>query len=267
MSQDVTPAWGSVIVDPSQPSLPSLKIRFLLDHVSTSGKVLEVGSGGGKVLRTLAHYLPKTELFGCDVTDPQVPAKEYTFRKIEDGIPYEAASFDSVLLFDVLEHVPDPAKLLADVARVLKPSGNLVAFIPIEGEPISFYEVFRRLLGSDLYAETKEHIQAFTHAGLASLLANSFDVKTVKYAYHPLGQAMDAAFFAAMRLKRIQSFWWKDNSLYHGKKTGTPALSRALNLAMEAANAVAWAESTALSATRVGSAGVLVSAGLRRPRS
>ena len=262
---DIEPQWGSVLVDPEAPSLPALKVRFLLDHVPREGKVLEVGSGGGKLLRTLARHRSNLELHGCDVRAPQSAPDVYSFRRIENGLPYERASFDAVILFDVLEHVPDPAGLLDDVARVLRPGGRLVAFIPVEGEPLSFYELFRRLLGKDLYVETKDHIQAFTHRGLASLLARRFDTRAIRYAYHPLGQLMDAAFFAAHRLSTLKTFWWRDNAIYHGKKADASATTSGLNTLLEAGNAIAWAESKLLEKTRVGSAGVLVEAIVRTP--
>jgi SAM-dependent methyltransferase len=257
---DVEPQWGSVLVDPAAPSLPALKVKFLLEHLPAMGSVLEVGSGGGKLLRTIARHRPGLALHGCDVRDPQSPPDCYSFRRIENGLPHEAAAFDAVVLFDVLEHVAEPGALLDDVARVLRPGGRLVAFIPVEGEALSFYELFRRLLGENLYVETKDHVQAFTHRGLAQLLGARFTTRVVQYAYHPLGQLMDAAFFAAHRLPRLKTFWWRDNAIYHGKKREASAATSTLNFLLEAGNALAFAESTLLARTRAGSAGVLLEA-------
>jgi SAM-dependent methyltransferase len=264
MDTEVVPRWGSVLVDPSKPSLPALKVRFLLDNLPSRGRVMEVGCGGGKLLRTLARHRPSLELHGCDVRDPQEPPDVYAFRRIEKGLPYEDASFDAVMLFDVLEHVPDPPSLLAEVARVLKPGGALVAFVPIEGERLSFYELYRKILGRDVYVETKEHVQAFTHGGLADLLGRHFTLDRVRYAYHFLGQAMDASFFAAVRLRSLKAFWWNDNAIYHGTKEGAGLGTKGLNLLLEAGNAVAWLESTLLASTKIGAAGVLAHGVVRR---
>ncbi|HEX8575227.1 MAG TPA: methyltransferase domain-containing protein [Flavobacterium sp.] len=45
-------------------------------------------------------------------------------------MPFEAASFDVVISTEVLEHVPDPEKYLAEVRRVLKPGGIFFFTVP-----------------------------------------------------------------------------------------------------------------------------------------
>ncbi|HLY94995.1 MAG TPA: methyltransferase domain-containing protein, partial [Gaiellaceae bacterium] len=43
---------------------------------------------------------------------------------------FEPESFDAVVLLSVLEHVNDPRAMLADVRRVLRPSGALFVIVP-----------------------------------------------------------------------------------------------------------------------------------------
>jgi ubiquinone/menaquinone biosynthesis C-methylase UbiE len=40
-------------------------------------------------------------------------------------LPFEPASFDQVLLFNVLLHVDDPARVVQEAARVLRPGGDV----------------------------------------------------------------------------------------------------------------------------------------------
>lgn len=47
-----------------------------------------------------------------------------------DQIPFEANTFDSVLLDNVLEHITDPKKLIEEIKRVLRPNGVLVLGVP-----------------------------------------------------------------------------------------------------------------------------------------
>jgi SAM-dependent methyltransferase len=259
------PRWGSDAVDRHSPDLPALKADFMIAHTPPSGDVLEIGCGEGKMLRTLARHLPDLRLYGCDVREP-ASVEGFAFARLaaESGrLPYANARFDAVLLMDVLEHVPDPRGLLAEAARVLVPGGRLVGFVPVEGEKLSFYELWRRALGANIYAETKEHIQAFTHAALRAMIDERFEIEELNYAYHALGQLMDASFFAATRIPALRSFWWKDNAYYHRKPEKTGAVTTALNGLLKLGNGLAWAESKVLARSRLGASGILVAARVR----
>ena len=249
--------WGADAVDLSGHNLPSLKARFLVEHTPEHGKLIEIGSGDGKMLRTLARTRPQLELYGCDVREPLTPPDVYQFFKIEQRIPIPDDQMDVVLIFDVLEHVPDPDATLAEAARICRPGGKLVAFIPVEGQPVSWYELYRRAFGRNIYEITKEHVQSFTHAGLRELIERYFAISEIRYAYHFLGQLMDATFFAAARRRRVREFWWTENVYYNPeKKLGVG--SRTINRLLELGNVIAWAESTTLSRARFGSAGILI---------
>ena len=47
-----------------------------------------------------------------------------------EHLPFAAASFDTVLSHEVLEHVRDDAAAMSEIARVLKPGGRAVIFVP-----------------------------------------------------------------------------------------------------------------------------------------
>jgi SAM-dependent methyltransferase len=54
-------------------------------------------------------------------------------------LPFAAAAFDVVLSYETLEHVPDPAAFVAELARVLRPGGTLVLTTPNRlWEPVHF---------------------------------------------------------------------------------------------------------------------------------
>jgi SAM-dependent methyltransferase len=74
-------------------------------------------------------------------------------------LPFDYASFDSVLMDNVLEHIAEPSPLLADIRRVLKPNGILLIGVPgIRGwssddDHKIFYDkaLLRRCLEKNLY--------------------------------------------------------------------------------------------------------------------
>lgn len=257
------PIWGSEAIDPAGLNLPALKIRYLLERLPPEGRVLEVGSGDGKVLRTILAERPGLRVAGCDIRDWANPERGIEFRTMTREIPYESASFDAVLVVDVLEHVPDPVFLVSEIARVLRPGGRFVGFVPIEGERVSLYTLYRAVLGSDLYERTKHHVQAFTHEGVQGMLREHFNVCDVSHAYHMLGHAMDATFFAAARLPRISKFWWRENRYYAGENSGSGPLATVLNQLLQLGNLLAYAESRLLARHRLASAGMLFEARLK----
>jgi SAM-dependent methyltransferase len=259
------PIWGSQAIDPRGFNLPALKVRYLLAQLPASGAVLEVGSGDGKILRTLTTQRPALRVHGCDIRDWTSPDAGIEFRVMTRDIPYADATFDAVLVVDVLEHVDDPEHLIAELARVLKPDGRFVGFVPIEGEPRSLYALYRRLLGDDLYVRTKHHVQAFTHADVARMIGAHFELVDVSHAYHALGHLMDATFFAAAHLPRLAKFWWRENRYYAAKPPTHSPLAFAMNRMLEVGNALAYVESRLLAKLPLAAAGMLFQA--RRPKS
>jgi len=245
-------------------NLPALKVKYLLDHLPRTGDVLEVGSGDGKILRTLATQRPGLGLHGCDIRRWESPDPGIDFRVMDADIPYPDASFDVVLVVDVLEHVDDPAHVIAEIARVLRPNGRLVGFVPIEGERRSLYTLYRGLLGDDLYLRTKHHVQAFSHEQISQLIGTHFELDDVSHAYHVLGHVMDATFFAAAHLPRLGRFWWRENKYYAGEEGSKGALAFALNRMLEVGNALAYLESRLLAKRRLAAAGMLFEAKPRR---
>ncbi|HEX3773687.1 MAG TPA: class I SAM-dependent methyltransferase, partial [Polyangiaceae bacterium] len=95
--------WGSQAVDPRGYNLPALKARYLLSRLPKSGQVLEVGSGDGKMLRTVLAELPTLSVFGCDVRDSNLRPEAAEFRTMNGvQIPFDSDAFDAVFVADVL---------------------------------------------------------------------------------------------------------------------------------------------------------------------
>jgi len=259
------PRWGSEAIDPTGYNIPALKARYILEHTPPGSAVLEVGSGDGKFLRTLAAQDAGYRIHGCDIREWTSPDPAIAFRVMTRDIPYPDATFDAVLVVDVLEHVDDPEHLLAEIARVLKPTGRFVGFVPIEGERLSLYTLYRAVLGADLYVRTKHHVQSFTFAGLRAQLERHFTLDDTSYAYHALGHVMDATFFAAAHLPRLATFWWRENKYYAGNAPAAKAsaFTSSLNKLLGLGNALAYLESRALAKHRIGAVGLLFEARLR----
>jgi len=100
---------------------------------SVSGVVLEIGAGTGA---NLQHYnfskieqLHLSDLTLTNSVQMPVPANgtEIFYHEVDvQELPFGDATFDHVVFTLVFCSVPDPARGLAEVRRVLKPGGSLV---------------------------------------------------------------------------------------------------------------------------------------------
>ena len=107
---------------------PFLK-RIYIDWYSTikqlcegipSGKIIELGSGGG----FLKEVFP--EVTTSDILD--LPENDLTFNAL--NMPFENNSISAFVMVDVFHHVPDSELFLKEMQRCLKPGGRIVMSEP-----------------------------------------------------------------------------------------------------------------------------------------
>jgi SAM-dependent methyltransferase len=113
------------------PLVKRLMARFerdLLELLEQAGprSILDVGCGEGVLTEMWAENLDMERVVGIDLEDPKLEA-EWNRRarpnlefRIGQGheLPYADREFEAAAAMEVLEHVPDPAAVLAEMARV-----------------------------------------------------------------------------------------------------------------------------------------------------
>jgi ubiquinone/menaquinone biosynthesis C-methylase UbiE len=122
--------------------------------IGPDSRVMDLGCGTGGTMRTLRGLADWT---GVDVNPFAAQlARERSGAPVRiaeaAALPFPDATFDGVTALDVLEHIPDDAAALAEVRRVLKPGGALIATVPCH--PILFSDHDRAL----------QHVRRYTRA-------------------------------------------------------------------------------------------------------
>lgn len=112
-----------------------LRLDYIDQLVALDGKrVLDVGCGGGILSESMAEK--GADVIGIDLGEKALKVAQ--LHSLESGVKvdYQAiavetlaeqqpASFDVVTCLEMLEHVPDPASVVAACARLVKPGGHV----------------------------------------------------------------------------------------------------------------------------------------------
>lgn len=119
--------------------------------------VLDIGAGAAPFRR----WMPDGRVTTIDINPATLPDVAASAL----GLPFQNASFSAAICTEVIEHVPEPAKALSEIRRVLKPGSVLYLTAPmlwsLHYEPHDYYR--------------------FTHHGLRYLLDKSgFDVSDIR---------------------------------------------------------------------------------------
>jgi len=132
--------WGQLLR--AKTPVPLIRLQRLERAVSLirqPGKVLDIGVGWGDIVPFIQRHSIKVEYTGIDFSTAKIDElhKDYPeYRFIPTGVEQVHERFDTVLLLEVMEHIP-PSRifdLLANVKRVLTPRGRLIVSVPYREE-------------------------------------------------------------------------------------------------------------------------------------
>ena len=110
----------------------------VLETLPNSARVLELGCGPGHMWKECADRIPAGwSITLSDLSDGMVDAawrnlvvtgRTFKYEQIDaQSIPYPDETFDIVIANHMLYHVPDRPKALAEIRRVLRTGGHIIA--------------------------------------------------------------------------------------------------------------------------------------------
>lgn len=161
------------------------KSMKLIEKYSKKGRILDIGTAGGS-------FLHVAKLRGWDVAGVEPNKWLCQWGKKNYGIDikqgdifsnrFKEKSFDVVTLWDVLEHVSDPSKVLLECNRILKDGGLLVINYPDIDSLVS------KVMGKRWVFLLRVHIFYFTPKTITKILKkNGFGVLMMKKHFQTLG--------------------------------------------------------------------------------
>jgi ubiquinone/menaquinone biosynthesis C-methylase UbiE len=203
-----TKLWGGHKVGLSPRYLGAMRLRYCLEDLrDVRGKVLEIGCGAGGMTRAIKSHLPDLDVSGCDISLQAIKAARRSpggvHFKVADAydLPYCSNSLSAVVMFDVLEHLDNPERCIAEVWRVLEGGGLFHFYVPCEGEIHSLHGLLARL-GWRAKEQYGGHIQNFRTKDVISILNNQyFHVRRHRWSAHLINQTIDVAYFIGLSLR------------------------------------------------------------------
>lgn len=126
-----------------------LRLAWIQSIAPLSGlKVLDVGCGGGILSYAMAQA--GADVLGIDLATKSIKVAKLHALEMQSSDRYQAipveelaaqqpASFDVVTCMELLEHVPDPGRVIQACADLVKPGGH-VFFSTINRNPMAFFQ-------------------------------------------------------------------------------------------------------------------------------
>jgi ubiquinone/menaquinone biosynthesis C-methylase UbiE len=165
------------------------RLRIIREMVAEdpNHRILEIGSGGGHVLRLFKRAkltaVDVSEVF-LDAAKKNLAGYDVEFIKGEiDKLSLPAESFDRIICTEVLEHTHNPEAILAEIARLLRSSGRAVITVPNDPLINGLKTAVRRtpigwaLRGKIEWGGDAFHIHVWKPAEFRKILERYFDVE------------------------------------------------------------------------------------------
>lgn len=175
-------------------------------------KIIDIGCGTGKNVEVFSRF---GESWGIDTSPAAIAfCKKRGLSNIVlsegEKTPFENNSFDVVTMLDVLEHADDQ-KVIAEIKRILKPGGIVIANVPA-------YQFMWSQWDTVLH-----HKRRYTTETLKKLLVSGgFQLELVSFSQSFL-------LFPVYIIRRLKEIWYKNKTYESDFRTSFPGMHTLLS--------------------------------------
>jgi SAM-dependent methyltransferase len=144
-------------------------------------RILEVGCGEGHLMGWLSRGRPSVPVVGLDLSPPMLAQARRAYPPLSFAVgtayqlPFPKATFDLVLAMEVLEHLDQPERALAEVRRV----GRELVLASVPREPIWRALNMARFAYWSSWGNTPGHLNHWSKGDFVRLLKRYFTVHEV----------------------------------------------------------------------------------------
>ena len=160
------------------------RLAMIRRWADLNGRILDNGCGLGTYLEACRRY--SEQRFGVEIEYERarqaLRCATGVAQAAGEWLPFPDDVFDTVLSNEVIEHVTDDARAVAEMVRVTRPGGRIVIFAPNRWYPVEQHGIYWQgeykfgniplvnYLPDPLRNRLAPHVRAYTARGLRRLL-------------------------------------------------------------------------------------------------
>jgi SAM-dependent methyltransferase len=208
---------GKALRASRNPADVSVSSRFVVDIVAPFYQSVIRNNAQGRLLDMGCGYVPLYETYNdlvseniCIDWEKTPHANPYLDQMVDltEKLPIESASFDTVLLTDVLEHIPEPMNLMNEIARILRPGGKLILGVPflywLHEVPHDYYRYSEFALRRFCQRSGLRVVELVPYGGLPEVLLDLI-LKALNFFPRPLARPLQPLYSIASLLRKIKT--------------------------------------------------------------
>ena len=149
----------------------------------TKGKLLDLGCGEVPLYQAYKDQITDSICVDWRNTQHQNPHLDFECD-LSEPLPFRNGEFDTIILSDVLEHLPQPEKLWKEISRILAKGGRLIMNVPfyywLHEQPHDYYRYTEYALRRFVRDAELKLLRLDTIGGAPEIMADIFSKNVIR---------------------------------------------------------------------------------------